>query len=77
MTRPDWIDLRQPQESRFLVAPLAKEAGGRGKCVQPVYRDQHDPDYQAVRQLVETAVQRAWANPRRDLKALRSEIAGN
>jgi mono/diheme cytochrome c family protein len=77
VTRPDWIDLGQPQNSRFLVAPLAKEAGGRGKCSQPVYKDQNDPDYQAVRQLVEAAVKRAWANPRRDLKALRSEIAGN
>ncbi|MCR4415706.1 MAG: hypothetical protein NUV77_25110, partial [Thermoguttaceae bacterium] len=70
VTRLDWIDLRRPQESRFLVAPLAKEAKGLGKCKDAVYRDQSDPDYQAARQAVENAVRKAWELPRRDLKAL-------
>jgi hypothetical protein len=70
VSRLDWIDLRRPRQSLFLAAPLAKEAGGTGKCRQTVYKDQTDPDYRAVLQAVETAVGKAWDRPRRDLRAL-------
>jgi hypothetical protein len=69
VTRADWIDLRQPERSRFLAAPLATTATGR-KCAQPPYADEHDVDYQAVRQLIEDAVKKAWTVPRRDLQGL-------
>ena len=69
VTRLDWINLLDPSQSLFLTAPLAKEAGGRGKCGQPVYASQTDADYRAVRALVEAAVIKAWAEPRRDLAA--------
>jgi mono/diheme cytochrome c family protein len=74
VSRTWWIDLRKPERSLFLVAPLAKEAGGTAKCKEPVYKDDKDPDYLAVRQAVEAAVRQAWANPRRDLKALAPQI---
>ena len=70
ITRADWIDLSRPEQSLMLVAPLAKRAGGTGKCSRPVYPDRSDPDYRKVRQLVEAAVSRAWQYPRRDLRAL-------
>ncbi|MGD0091281.1 MAG: discoidin domain-containing protein [Planctomycetota bacterium] len=70
VTRPAWIDLRRPEQSLFLAAPLAKEAGGSGRCKEITYKDQSDPDYRAVREAVEAAVKRAWENPRRDVKAL-------
>jgi hypothetical protein len=70
VSRAEWIDIHQPQKSLFLSASLAKEAGGAQKCTDPVYEDPGDPDYQAVLQLVESAVARAWENPRRDLLAL-------
>ncbi|MFA5189852.1 MAG: discoidin domain-containing protein [Verrucomicrobiia bacterium] len=70
VTRPDWINLHAPAQSLFLTAPLAKEAGGRGKCSQAVYASQTDADYRAVRTLVEAAVIKAWENPRRDLLSL-------
>jgi mono/diheme cytochrome c family protein len=70
VTRADWIDLKRPERSLLLVAPLSEKAGGTGKCSQPVYHDQNDPDYRQVRQLVEAAVRRAWRYPRRDLRAL-------
>ncbi len=73
VSRPDWIDLRQPHKSLFLTAPLAKESGGTGKCSRPVYKTPTDPDYQTLRGLVETAVQRTWQSPRRDLQALVDE----
>ena len=77
ITRLDWIDLKQPEQSRFLAAPLAKAAGGWGKCKEPIYKDQSDPDYRQVRQLVEAAVQMAWARPRRDLKPLLPQQQAN
>ncbi len=52
------------------MAPLAKSAGGTQRCGTQIYESQNDPDYQAVRELVEAAVKRAWENPRRDLRAL-------
>ena len=70
VSRADWIDLRQPEHSLFLAAPLAKASGGLGKCRPEVYRTTSDPDYQAVRALVDAAVKKAWAQPRRDLRAL-------
>ncbi len=70
VTRPDWINLYAPQESLFLAAPLASEAGGLQKCRRAVYAGTSDPDYRAVRELLEQAVTRAWAYPRRDLQAL-------
>jgi hypothetical protein len=69
VSRLDWIDVRQPLRSLFLTAPLAAKAGGTGKCQPPVYKDQTDPDYQALVALVQAAVRRAWERPRRDLRA--------
>jgi hypothetical protein len=74
VTRADWIDLRRPGRSLFLAAPLAQTAEGR-RCAKPPYRDASDADYQAVRKLVDEAVQKAWAAPRRDLQAMVPEKA--
>ena len=72
MTRSDWIDLRRPERSLFLTAPLAKTREGR-KCAQPPYADATDADYQAVLKLVDEAVKKAWSAPRRDLLGLLPE----
>jgi mono/diheme cytochrome c family protein len=73
VTRLDWIDLRQPERSLFLCAPLNKSAGGSQSCQGMVYKDASDPDYHSVRDLVAAAVRKAWASPRRDLQALIGE----
>ncbi len=70
VTRADWIDIHRPAQSLFLTAPLAEDAGGSGSCQEAVYADQSDPDYRAVRQVIEAAVAKAWDRPRRDLRAL-------
>jgi len=69
VTRADWIDLGQPEQSRFLAAPLANALGSR-KCPRPTYAAASDADYRAVLKLVDDAVKRAWSAPRRDLQAL-------
>ena len=70
VSRLDWIDLRQPEQTLFLRAPLNKSAGGAQSCQGTVYQDTADPEYQSVRALVVAAGQRAWQSPRRDLQAL-------
>jgi mono/diheme cytochrome c family protein len=71
VSRVDWIDIHRPGGSLFLAAPLAKAAGGTGRCQRAVYRDRADGDYEAVLQMVEAAVKRLWDRPRRDVKALK------
>lgn len=73
VSRLSWIDIRDSKHSLFLTAPLAKEAGGSGKCGKAVYQNADDADYKAVLQLVDDAVKKAWAAPRRDVKALVEE----
>jgi hypothetical protein len=75
ITRLDWIDIRQPSRSLFLTAPLAQDSGARGRCTPPVYADSTDPDYRAARALVEVAVARQWEHPRRDVAALKEDLA--
>jgi hypothetical protein len=70
ISRADWIDIHKPSHSLFLVAPLAETAGGTQECSEIIYKNQRDQDYARVLQLVRSAVGRAWANPRRDLKSL-------
>ena len=71
--------LDRPRASRrracFLAAPLAKTAAGKRQVPRAVYKDQSDPDYRAVRELVESAVRKAWEFPRRDVKSLEPKPA--
>ena len=74
ISRADWIDIRHPASSLFLAAPLAKSAGGTGKC-KTVYRGKEDSDYQAVLEAVTKAVRKCWQRPRRrDLRALKAPV---
>jgi len=77
--RTDWIDVRDPARSLFLLAPLAKTAGGWDKCRkavggipagQAVYAEKSEADYQAVLKVVTSAVKRAADQPRRDMEWL-------
>jgi mono/diheme cytochrome c family protein len=70
VTRLDWINLRHPERSLFLFAPLNQSAGGSQRCEGWVYKDASDPDYQSLRELVAAAARKAWASPRRDLQAV-------
>ncbi|MHC4460134.1 MAG: HzsA-related protein, partial [Planctomycetota bacterium] len=77
VSRPDWVDIRRPGQSLFLTAPLAKSAGGTGRCGSLIYRNCEDVDYQAVLRLVTEAVEKAWKYPRRDLITLKKQWARN
>ncbi|MCL2346813.1 MAG: polysaccharide lyase family protein [Planctomycetaceae bacterium] len=42
------FNLSHPEQSRMLTGPLAKKAGGKGKCGRAVFESTADPDYQAI-----------------------------
>jgi len=69
VSRLDWVDIRQPARSLFLLAPLSKAAGGTDKC-GAVYVGRDDADYQALLQKVSAAVRETWSRPRRDVVTL-------
>jgi mono/diheme cytochrome c family protein len=75
VSRLDWVDWRDPRRSRFLTAPLAREAGGRGRCSPIVYRDTADLDYQALLHLLDAATHRTRTQPRRDVRSLAGLLA--
>ena len=53
------FNLSRPEQSLMLLAPLAAEAGGWGRCRQPdgspaeVFASRHDPGYQTLRAMIE------------------------
>jgi hypothetical protein len=76
VSRLDWIDLRQPERTLFLRAPLSKAAGGDQTCKGAGYQDASDADYRLLRDLVTAAARKAWSSPRRDLQALAHKSPG-
>jgi len=46
--RNAWVRVARPRFNGFLVAPLARSAGGTEACGRAVFRDTSDPDYRAI-----------------------------
>jgi hypothetical protein len=51
----------------FLLAPLAKDAGGSGACGKAVFASTADPDYQAILRLFDPVLAELRARPRTDM----------
>jgi len=51
----------------ILMAPLGKEAGGRGTCGTAVFADQNDPDYQALLKELQKTEAALTERPRTDM----------
>ena len=49
----DYVRITNVEHNSFLLAPLAKSAGGTEACGQPVFASKDDPDYQALLQTFE------------------------
>ena len=64
-------NLDRPAHSLFLRAPLAKSAGGLGLCGQPVFKDQQDVDYRAIRARIEDASRQMHLKKRFDMPGFR------
>ncbi len=72
-------NLSHPEKSMILLAPLAKEAGGYGWCVDPYgqpidqFLDTNDPDYQTILRAICEAKARQEKNGRYDMPGFRNE----
>jgi hypothetical protein len=71
--RPVWTRITNPQRNGFLLAPLAKAAGGSGACGQAVFADANDPDYQAILKTFEPVAAMLKAKPRDDMPGAKPE----
>jgi hypothetical protein len=61
------LRIENPDRNEFLLAPLAKEAGGSGACGEPVFRDTSDADYRAVLKTFEPVAALLRERPRMDM----------
>ena len=69
---PTWwngmgVRIEHPHLNDFLLAPLAKNAGGTEACGEAVFRDKSDPDYQAILKTFEPITQLMTQRPRMDM----------
>lgn len=55
------------EHNPFLLAPLAKSAGGTERCGKAVFADQSDADYQKLLRLFEPITRALKGNPRQDM----------
>jgi len=69
--RPFWTRLQNPQRNGFLLAPLAIEDGGTGKCGQAVFKGTADPDYQAILRTFDPILDLLQKRPRMDMPGAR------
>lgn len=65
--RPFWTRITNPHLNGFLLAPLAKSAGGTGVCGQAVFASATDPDYLAILKTFEPVLAALQQTPRIDM----------
>ena len=65
-----WTRITDPHLNNFLLAPLARQAGGSGKCGEPVvFSDTADPDYRAILATFKPVEEMLAKRPRMDMPA--------
>ena len=67
LPRTFYIRVEKPELNSFLLAPLAKAAGGTEKCGKPIFASRDDPDYQAILKAFEPVRQLMKDKPRDDM----------
>ncbi|MHB8970122.1 MAG: HzsA-related protein [Pirellulaceae bacterium] len=65
--RKFYTRVMNPEKNSFLLAPLAKAAGGTEKCGQPVFLSTTDPDYRKILQTFEPLHTLLKERPREDM----------
>jgi len=68
-------NLSRPARSKLLRAPLAKSAGGLGKCGEDVFADTDDPCYRGILRALEAAGERLKEEKRFDMPGFRPDVA--
>ena len=65
--RSFFLRIERPELNNFLLAPLAKSAGGTERCGRPVFASTGDPDYQAILKTFEPVAAFLRDSPREDM----------
>jgi hypothetical protein len=65
--RQFWTRIGNPEWNNFLMAPLARGAGGSGACGEAVFADRTDPDYQRILKTFELVLAELAVQPRTDM----------
>ncbi|MBL7220966.1 MAG: hypothetical protein ISS69_12680 [Phycisphaerae bacterium] len=65
--RRPYIRITNVENSEFLLAPLAKSAGGTEKCGKAIFADKDDPDYKAILKTFDPVIKMYTAKPRMDM----------
>ncbi|NOX56590.1 MAG: hypothetical protein GXP27_19535 [Planctomycetes bacterium] len=62
-----WTRITNPELNAFLLAPLAKSAGGTERCETAVFPSRDDPDYQAILATFQPILETLAKRPRMDM----------
>ena len=73
----DYVRITNVEHNSFLLAPLAKSAGGTEACGQAVFASKEDPDYQALLKTFESLQPLLESCPRADMVDLRLRDAAS
>lgn len=65
--RRNWVRITEPELNPFLLAPLAKSAGGTEKCGRAVFSDRNDPDYKRILETFGSIQESLLVRPRIDM----------
>ncbi len=71
--RTFYTRMLKPQNNRFLLAPLAKSAGGTQQCGPAVFASKDDPDYQRILKTFEPLQTLLKKRPRADMPGFQLE----
>jgi len=66
--RKFYTRVMKPQNNNFLLAPLAKSAGGTEKCGKAIFKSTDDPDYRKIMKTFEPIAELLRKRPRADMK---------
>ncbi len=59
-----YLRVEKPELNRFMLAPLAKSAGGTEVCGKAVFQSKDDADYQALLDLFDPIIELLANTPR-------------
>jgi len=65
--RKFYTRMLKPEDNSFLLAPLAKSAGGTEACGRPIYRSTADPDYRKILAVFSPVQELLRQHPRADM----------
>ncbi len=65
--RKVWTRITNPHLNNFLLAPLAKAAGGTEQCGKAVFQSTADPDYEAILETFGDVTRLLEKTPRMDM----------